>query len=300
MTIRVLLVSPAIGPALRAARFGEEPPEGRGPEAPGSGAVESGAVDAAGNGAATAGGRCAAQDDGGVDGARGAPRGGPTAARRAAIRPTPPAAAPDGHPPPAVDAAGPGPATAGGRCAAPDAGGVAGAVDAAGVRQTEAVREDFLRTARTAALYVSPTPRCRATARLLGLDARPLPDLAPWAMGRWRGRTLDEVAAAEPREVNAWLTDPAAAPHGGETLLALQARVGRWLDTLGQDTPRVVAVAEPDIVRAATVHALGTAAATFWRLDVRPLTATELTGRNGRWNLLSGRPLADGGAGEEN
>ncbi|MFE3741161.1 histidine phosphatase family protein [Streptomyces sp. NPDC059134] len=238
MTIRVLLVSPAIGPALRAARFGEEPPEGRDPEAPGSGAVESGAVDAAGNSAATAGGRCAAQDN--------------------------------------------------------------GAVDAAGVRQTEAVREDFLRTARTAALYVSPTPRCRATARLLGLDARPLPDLAPWAMGRWRGRTLDEVAAAEPQGVSAWLTDPAAAPHGGETLLALQARVGRWLDTLGQDTPRVVAVAEPDIVRAATVHALGTAAATFWRLDVRPLTATELTGRNGRWNLLSGRPLADGGAGEEN
>ncbi|MFJ8002128.1 histidine phosphatase family protein [Streptomyces sp. NPDC096310] len=236
MTIRVLLISPAMGPALRAARFGEEPPEVRRPEAPGDGPGYDGPADTPGNAPGAVGDPGAGQDS---------------------------------------------------------------AVDTAGVRQTEAVREDFLRGARTAAVYVSPSPRCRTTARLLGLDARPLPDLAPWAMGRWRGRTLDEVAAAEPRAVSAWLADPAAAPHGGESLLALQARVGRWLDALGQNTPRVVAVAEPDIVRAATVHALGTAAGTFWRFDVRPLTATEFTGRDGRWNLLSGRPLAGEGTGEE-
>ncbi|MFE3827437.1 histidine phosphatase family protein [Streptomyces sp. NPDC059092] len=230
MTIRVLLISPAMGPALRAARFGEEPPEGPDPEAPGNSP-----------------GPDTAEDSSGTDSA--------------------------------VDSR---------------------AVDAAGVRRTEAVREDFLRTARTAALYVSPSPRCRTTAGLLGLDARPLPDLAPWAMGRWRGRTLDEVAAAEPREVGAWLTDPAAAPHGGESLLTLNARVGRWLDTLSPDEPRVVAVAEPDIVRAAAVHALGAPAGAFWRFDVRPLTATEFTGRDGRWNLLGGRPLAgEEAAGQE-
>ena len=50
-------------------------------------------------------------------------------------------------------------------------------------------------------------------------------------------------------------------------------------------------VAEPDVVRAAAVHALGADPMTFWRFDVRPLSVTELTGRGGRWNLLGGRPL---------
>ncbi|MFJ9028225.1 histidine phosphatase family protein [Streptomyces sp. NPDC102274] len=199
----------------------------------------------------------------------------------------------------------------------PGAGGSGGdgaggdELDALGLRQAEAVRETFPATATP---YVSPSPRCRRTAEALGLDAESLPALAPCAMGRWQGRTLDELAAAEPDALASWLSDPAAAPHGGESLLALLARAAHWLDTLregapGGDAPggdargdgapgdggtaggRVIAVAEPDIVRACVVHALGATPAAFWRIDVRPLTVTELSGRAGRWNLLSGRPL---------
>ncbi|MFE6133610.1 histidine phosphatase family protein, partial [Streptomyces sp. NPDC056437] len=43
---------------------------------------------------------------------------------------------------------------------------------------------------------------------------------------------------------------------------------------------------------AVTVHALGLPTEVFWRLDVAPLTLTELSGRAGRWNLRCGRPLA--------
>lgn len=168
-------------------------------------------------------------------------------------------------------------------------------LDAVGLRQAEAVRETF---PRAAALYVSPSRRCLRTAEVLGLDAEPLPGLAPCAMGRWQGRTLDEVAAAEPQAVAVWLSDPASSPHGGESLLALHTRVGHWLDTLTTAGPepddsrgRVIAVAEPDIIRAAVVHSLGATPQAFWRIDVRPLTITELSGRDGRWNLLSGRPL---------
>jgi broad specificity phosphatase PhoE len=172
-----------------------------------------------------------------------------------------------------------------------------GGLDAAGLRQAEAaqpvVRDTF---PAGAVLYASPSRRCRQTAEALGLDAEPLPRLAPCAMGRWQGRTLDEVAAAEPQSVTTWLSDPTSAPHGGESLIALLIRVGLWLDGLvpnaGGSTVRVVAVAEPDIVRAAAVHALGARPQAFWRLDVRPLTVTELSGRDGRWNLISGRPLA--------
>lgn len=195
------------------------------------------------------------------------------------------------------------------------------ALDPAGLRQAEAARDavrdlvrdagpgavrDVVRNAgsdpiretspRATSVYVSPSPRCRRTAEVLGLDAHLLADLAPCAMGRWQGRTLDDVAAAEPESVAAWLSDPAASPHGGESLLALHTRVGHWLDSLSTETDthstgRVIAVAEPDIIRAAAVHALGATPQAFWRIDVRPLTVTELSGRGGRWNLLSGRPL---------
>jgi hypothetical protein len=39
------------------------------------------------------------------------------------------------------------------------------------------------------------------------------------------------------------------------------------------------------------VGALGLPLSVFWRLDVPPLTVTELSGRAGRWNLRLGRPL---------
>jgi broad specificity phosphatase PhoE len=172
-------------------------------------------------------------------------------------------------------------------------------LDATGLRQAEAARADAWDTCLPHSadpagrrLYVSPTRRCRHTAEALGIDARPLSVLAPCAAGRWQGRTLDEVAAAEPESVGTWLADPRSAPHGGETLADLHLRVGAWLDGLAAEAAgRVVAVAEPDVMRAAAVHALGAEPQVFWRLDVRPLSVTELSGRNGRWNLLSGRPL---------
>ncbi|WP_153812327.1 histidine phosphatase family protein [Streptomyces sp. SUK 48] len=142
-----------------------------------------------------------------------------------------------------------------------------------------------------ARVAVSPSTRCRETARALGLDGGvEAPALRGVDVGRWRGRTLDEVTAAEPEALGPWLTDPAWAGHGGESVHAVCARVGAWLDGAAQG--RTVAVVEPEIVRAAVVQALGLPAGAFWRLDVVPLTATELSGRAGRWNLRVGGPLA--------
>ncbi|MEV8095896.1 histidine phosphatase family protein [Kitasatospora sp. NPDC085879] len=164
-----------------------------------------------------------------------------------------------------------------------------GPLDAHGLRAAEAAAGTLRPAGR---VLVSPSPRCRQTAEALGLPA-PVdePALAGCDAGRWRGRTLDEVAAAEPEALARWLADSTAAPHGGEPLRALLDRVADWLTALPEDTPAVTAVVEPDTVRAAAVHALGAPPAAFWRLDVRPLTATHLSGRSGRWNLGCGRPL---------
>ncbi|WP_055566361.1 histidine phosphatase family protein [Streptomyces atriruber] len=165
-----------------------------------------------------------------------------------------------------------------------------GPLDPVGVERAEAAAGSL---APAAAAYTSPSPRCRRTADALGLaGAEPLDTLAACDMGRWRGRTLDSVAGAEAEAVALWLGDPTAAPHGGESLREVRDRVAAWLDTLGEQAAgHVVAVAEPDVIRAALVHALSAPDEAFWRLDVRPLTATRLSGRSGRWNLRSGHDL---------
>lgn len=138
-----------------------------------------------------------------------------------------------------------------------------------------------------------PSRRCAGTSEALGLRPTVEHALRDWEMGRWSGARLSAVSEDEPDDVAAWLADPSTAPHGGESLLELCARAGTWLESLhGGDAGRVAGVAEPAVIRAAVVHALALPPQAFWRLDVAPLTLTELSGRAGRWNLHCGRPLA--------
>lgn len=161
------------------------------------------------------------------------------------------------------------------------------------------------RQARTAAsalgpancrVLSAPSLRCRQSAEALctgGAAAKVElePALRDCDMGTWRGRTLPDLAAAEPESVAAWTTDPAAAPHGGESIGDLCARVANWLDRLPDDTGRLLAVTEPAVIRAAVLHALSAPTHAFWRIDVPPLATAILVGRNGRWNLRLGGPL---------
>ncbi|MEV8639150.1 histidine phosphatase family protein [Streptosporangium sp. NPDC051023] len=125
--------------------------------------------------------------------------------------------------------------------------------------------------------------RCAQTAEALGLRAEPEPLLADCDYGRWSGTTLTEVEAGEPEALAAWLTDPEAAPHGGEPIAALLDRVAGWLAAL--EPGRTVAVTHAPVIRAAVVHALDAPALSFWRVDVAPLAMVALTGRGGRWRL---------------
>jgi broad specificity phosphatase PhoE len=162
-------------------------------------------------------------------------------------------------------------------------------VDPAGLRLAEAAATS-LPTADRA--FVSPGVRCGETAAALGLDPVAEPELAGLDVGRWRGATLAEVSGEEPEAVAGWLADPSSAPHGGESVRDLCERVAKWLDTAADlGSGRIVAVVEPEIVRAGVVRALGAPESAFWRIDVPPLTATEFSGRGGRWNVRVGRVL---------
>jgi broad specificity phosphatase PhoE len=128
---------------------------------------------------------------------------------------------------------------------------------------------------------------CRQTAAALGLTATVDDALRDLDHGRWRGSSLDEVAAAEPLAVRSWLTDPAAAPHGGESVVALLGRVAAWLDALPRTRERIVVVTHPSVVKAAVVHAILATPLSFWRFDVPPLSHTVLSGRPSSWTLRS-------------
>jgi broad specificity phosphatase PhoE len=132
----------------------------------------------------------------------------------------------------------------------------------------------------------SPARRCRETAAAAGLDATVDEGLAACDFGAWAGRTLEEVHEREPEVVRDWMLDPAAAPHGGESLAAVLARVGRWLDVQAQAGGRAVAITHAEIVKAAVVHALAAPALAFWRIDAAPLAVTELHGQDGRWTVV--------------
>ena len=140
--------------------------------------------------------------------------------------------------------------------------------------------------------WTSPALRARQTAAALGLDAAVEPALGDLDFGRWAGRTLAEVEAAEPLALAAWLADPATAPHGGEDFSSLRARVGAWLDQRRGETGRLVAVTHAAVIRAAVIHAIEATARSFGHIDVAPLSLTELTCTAGRWRLRAlGRRL---------
>jgi broad specificity phosphatase PhoE len=135
--------------------------------------------------------------------------------------------------------------------------------------------------------WTSPELPARQTAEALGLQANPQPLLRDCDYGRWRGHSFDDICAREPEAVATWLNDHAAAPHGGESLLALMQRVTTWLDDEQTNHGRSIVITHASVIRAAIVCAIGALPHSFWRIDVMPLSCTRLSGTDGRWNLVS-------------
>ncbi|MGW2825297.1 histidine phosphatase family protein [Streptomyces sp. NPDC001443] len=138
-----------------------------------------------------------------------------------------------------------------------------------------------------------PSARCARTADALGLETVPEPALRDFDYGRWCGRTVAEVVADDPYGYSAWLTDPDAAPHGGESVRDLCERTARWLDRLPSDTDRALAIVEPSVIRGALVHAFSVPARAFRHLDLPcPPAVVSLILRDGVWHVRYGHGTA--------
>lgn len=129
----------------------------------------------------------------------------------------------------------------------------------------------------------SPLLRARQTADALGLDAREEPALRDLELGRWRGQALADIHADAAEAVGAWLQDPGAAPHGGESRSALQGRVSLWLDGRTHERGHTLCVTHAAVIRAILIAVLEAPAGAFWRLDIEPLSLTDVRFDGRRW-----------------
>ena len=134
-----------------------------------------------------------------------------------------------------------------------------------------------------------PEQRATTTAAALSRDRGFTVDqeLRDWDCGRWRGRTIEDLHSSEPAALAAWLTDPAAAPHGGESLLDLLGRLEHWLGRQAGVRAKTAAVTHPAVLRAAVVVTLGAGPDAFWRIDAQPLSRARLSHDGRRWSLQS-------------
>lgn len=148
------------------------------------------------------------------------------------------------------------------------------------------------RMGRADAAWTSPALRAVQTANALGLRASIDSLLADINIGSWAGQSLAEIEANDAAALALWMTDPDSMPHGGESVASLLKRAEGWLDKIGREDGRIVAVTHAAIIRSAAIVALEANPRSFWRIDIAPLSFSTFHTRDGRWTLrsLNARP----------
>lgn len=126
------------------------------------------------------------------------------------------------------------------------------------------------------AVVASPVRRTRETADIvaaeLGLAVEEEPGLAEMEFGEWDGLSFLEVMERDKAAFEAWVSDMAAAPPGGESFYAVEERVlaalGRLVTDHAGETLLVVSHVTP--IKTLVAHALGAPLEAVFRMDLQP------------------------------
>lgn len=133
-------------------------------------------------------------------------------------------------------------------------------------------------------VFRSPSYAATQTAEAMGVSATEEAALADRDAGRWSGRSIEDIVADEPAALSDWFADPLCAAADGETLVAVQRRIGAWIDRMATQAQPVCAITHPMTMRAALVHTLGFPPATTLNIDIAPLSSIRLS-FNRIWRL---------------
>lgn len=138
------------------------------------------------------------------------------------------------------------------------------------------------------ACLTSPLSRAVMTAQALRLDALADPDLRELDYGGWAGLEIKTVLARFPEACAEWLSNPGAAPHGGESHAALAQRIAAWLERQAASRQSLIAVTHPGPIQAAVIHILGAPLSAMRQIAVKPLSRTRLSHDGRRWSVVLG------------
>jgi broad specificity phosphatase PhoE len=131
-----------------------------------------------------------------------------------------------------------------------------------------------------------PEKRTQQTAQALGLEPSTAVELADVDYGTWSGKEIGDIHASDSEGLAKWLTDVHAAPHGGESFAQLIARVQQWME--GRPSAgHTVAVTHPAVIRAVIICAIQAPSESFWRIEIGPLTITDLRFNGRLWTVRS-------------
>jgi broad specificity phosphatase PhoE len=127
-------------------------------------------------------------------------------------------------------------------------------------------------------VFSSPLRRARQTAagiaEVCGVDVEIDDRLVELDYGDWDGRLLSEIR--EERGTS-WFADPNFAPPGGESLVAVTARVESFCrDRIADSDGRVVAVSHVSPIKAAVAWALGVDERATLRMQLGLATITKI------------------------
>jgi len=130
-----------------------------------------------------------------------------------------------------------------------------------------------------ARVVTSPLVRARDTAAAITAYHRLEPEvddrLVELDYGEWDGMRLADVA---PDDWDAWRRDPAFAPPGGESLLAVRVRVAQFIEEVAGAArdQLVVAVSHVSPIKAAVCLALGVDESAQWRMHLALASVTRI------------------------
>jgi broad specificity phosphatase PhoE len=135
-------------------------------------------------------------------------------------------------------------------------------------------------------VFRGPEPACAETTA-----SRPaavvIEELRGPDFGDWTGLGLEQLLMQDPAGLQKWIADPAARPHGGESLVHHLERVAALLDAYGWPEDGAAVVASSFTVRAACLHALAAGPDSLAHFDVPPAATATISRNAGTWRFQS-------------
>lgn len=132
--------------------------------------------------------------------------------------------------------------------------------------------------AGTARVIASPARAARETAGWFARSFEIMPAFGDIDYGRWRGLSIRETGEGEPENIAAWLSDPNARPHGGESVAMLAGRIQEGIARLDRLNPRerCIVVTHAIVVKVIVALSRGEPLSSIYSMNFAPLSSTVL------------------------